>query len=345
MSYAKKTRAHAVLKWVAIAAAALTLVTLIAGASLQAVYYHRLEKTQDERRASLKSIVLRLESDGLDDASKQMMQEHSAKYTDFSNFVVAQDDGHVLYSVNQAYVDAGGIFRMAIAKPSDEYGFVGPLAVLYDAQGLTVEKFRMEVYKGDMAPRGKLHGFAMEGTEYLLDSELDAASFGSAQISYDINVYYANIASKGMNLFFLYDANTPKWVGGMRYLDNLPLICGGIAVLGFLVYWLSLAIWVFIDASRRDGRPALWGVLTLLTNAVGLIIYLLTRAERPVCKACKHPLEQDFIACPMCGTRNRAQCPACKKLTSEEWRHCPYCGEALAKTDCSEITPSDPQAS
>jgi hypothetical protein len=45
--------------------------------------------------------------------------------------------------------------------------------------------------------------------------------------------------------------------------------------IGFLVYWLALPWWVYLDARARAEAAGLWGVFVLFTNLVGLIAYLI----------------------------------------------------------------------
>jgi len=44
---------------------------------------------------------------------------------------------------------------------------------------------------------------------------------------------------------------------------------------GFLVYWLGLPLWVYLDARARAEAATLWGVFVLFTNLVGLLAYLI----------------------------------------------------------------------
>ncbi len=48
------------------------------------------------------------------------------------------------------------------------------------------------------------------------------------------------------------------------------------------------------------------------------------------CLECGKPIEEDWQACPYCGTRTTAECPQCGKTTEPDWVACPYCGLALA---------------
>ncbi|PKO12857.1 MAG: hypothetical protein CVU39_22225 [Chloroflexi bacterium HGW-Chloroflexi-10] len=52
-------------------------------------------------------------------------------------------------------------------------------------------------------------------------------------------------------------------------------LLGGIALLG--IYWLSLPLWVYLDARERGEKAVTWMSFVLLGNLVALIAYLLTR--------------------------------------------------------------------
>jgi len=65
------------------------------------------------------------------------------------------------------------------------------------------------------------------------------------------------------------DVSTPDatWIGSVLAL-----------LAGFLLYWLSLPAWTYLDA-RRSGEPAwVWTIFVLLGNLVALIAYLLVKA-------------------------------------------------------------------
>jgi len=77
-----------------------------------------------------------------------------------------------------------------------------------------------------------------------------------------------------------YDVN--PWQPGAGYIAGLLT---GLA--GFLVYWLALPLWVYLDARARAEAAALWGIFVLFTNLVGLLAYLIviSRAGRPCAAA------------------------------------------------------------
>jgi len=56
------------------------------------------------------------------------------------------------------------------------------------------------------------------------------------------------------------------------------LVIGALArLIGFVLYWFSLALWVFLDARSRGQRVWPWTAFVLIGNFVALIAYLLVR--------------------------------------------------------------------
>jgi len=118
-----------------------------------------------------------------------------------------------------------------------------------------------------------------------------------------------------------------------------------------VVFWLSLAFWVFKDARRRIDDPWLVGVasvLGLVPPYIGPVVYLLfrpaetlqdvraRRAElraleehvnrrRPSCPVCSSIVEQDYLVCPVCTTQLRQPCASCDAALEPLWQMCPYC--------------------
>ena len=53
---------------------------------------------------------------------------------------------------------------------------------------------------------------------------------------------------------------------------TFPLIFFGITI--------YLAVWIYRDAERRGREPALWLLIFLVSNILGLIIWLIVRPEK-----------------------------------------------------------------
>jgi hypothetical protein len=72
-----------------------------------------------------------------------------------------------------------------------------------------------------------------------------------------------------------YDMSSSISAPGLVY--NLSLVVG---LLAMVVYWLSLPVWVWLDARERGERAWVWAVFVLLGNLVALIAYILARVPR-----------------------------------------------------------------
>lgn len=83
--------------------------------------------------------------------------------------------------------------------------------------------------------------------------------------------------------------------------------------------------WTPASAERTPG----WGILALLTNAVGGVGYLIVRRRQVACTTCGLELSPAYQVCPRCGARQRPSCPSCGQGTEEWWQFCPYCGREL----------------
>jgi hypothetical protein len=102
-------------------------------------------------------------------------------------------------------------------------------------------------------------------------------------------------------------------------------IIGAAGALSFLFYWLSIAWWVFTDARQRGGRAFAWGALVLLTNLVGVTIYLIVRREWRVCSSCGAGVEKNFCHCPFCGHALEIICAKCGRSMCRDWAFCVDC--------------------
>jgi hypothetical protein len=151
------------------------------------------------------------------------------------------------------------------------------------------------------------------------------------------------------------------------FLNLLPFVLGGIGGHGpfhhiglptaislsilpliLLAVMIVVMIWVYRDAESRGMNGALWALLILVGNVVGLIIYLIVRNDHDIiaatnqqlqayrektvtCPSCSKAVLEKFDFCPHCGSTLKSVCPACGKRVESEWKVCPYCAEKLGK--------------
>jgi hypothetical protein len=128
-------------------------------------------------------------------------------------------------------------------------------------------------------------------------------------------------------------------------------------VLGFVVVWLALIVYTYLDAKRRISDPFLVGCATLASffPYIGTAVYAIVRppefledahereleikaAELRVrqltelsCPNCEYPVEKSFLRCPHCQRRLKDPCPSCRKPVDPRWALCPYCETELQR--------------
>lgn len=68
------------------------------------------------------------------------------------------------------------------------------------------------------------------------------------------------------------------WIGEKPAFGEMFSLLGFIACFG--IYWLSIALWVYLDAKEHGERAFIWLIYTLIGNLAALIAYLLVRYPR-----------------------------------------------------------------
>jgi uncharacterized membrane protein len=99
-----------------------------------------------------------------------------------------------------------------------------------------------------------------------------------------------------------------RTVSPIPYAEKLLEIIGELLGLIMAFYWIGLALWVYKDAGRKKLNASLWGLLILITNLVGLIVYLIYKQSNLTCFKCG-ALQSKFSSfCSNCGTGINESC-------------------------------------
>ncbi len=108
------------------------------------------------------------------------------------------------------------------------------------------------------------------------------------------------------------------------------------AIVGLLVAvvfagWMLLVGYVHNDAERRGMNKWLWTAIVLFVpNAIGFILYLLTRKQLLVtCETCGYLIQPNYRFCPKCATPRLAACGHCNTPIQPGDLYCNNCGKIL----------------
>lgn len=136
--------------------------------------------------------------------------------------------------------------------------------------------------------------------------------------------------------------------------SNLFRIGFYLVVVFFVVLWLSVVYWTFIDADRRGTLRFFWTSVALIFPFIGTLIYIIVRPleylldsrERELDLAvlerefrrradlspnCRSVVEKEYLLCPECGWDLKKPCENCRRVLRLDWDTCPYCAMVQSK--------------
>lgn len=76
-----------------------------------------------------------------------------------------------------------------------------------------------------------------------------------------------------------------------------------IIVLFFMLYWIIVTLMIYQNALKLNINAYFWAIVTLLTNVVGVIIYLIFVKKIIVCKNCHANVSINDKYCRNCGEK------------------------------------------
>jgi hypothetical protein len=147
-------------------------------------------------------------------------------------------------------------------------------------------------------------------------------------------------------------ANNDDFFGGVRdfFHSRTWDVIQTLLIAFAIIFWLSVAFWVFKDARRRIADHWLVGIALLLglVPVIGVLVYMLFRPpeylddvrERELeikemeerlgqqnlnCPVCRARVDPAFLVCPVCTTKLKQACTGCKAPLEPIWQVCPYC--------------------
>ena len=93
-----------------------------------------------------------------------------------------------------------------------------------------------------------------------------------------------------------------------------------------------IGVYVYRDAKSLNLNAVMWTLIAVLVPGyIGLIAYLIVRSQSSHynCPTCNASIQPEFVVCPNCGSRLKANCENCGKPVDSTWQNCPHCGTAI----------------
>lgn len=82
---------------------------------------------------------------------------------------------------------------------------------------------------------------------------------------------------------------------------------------------------MYKDASKCRLSPLYWGLIGLLTNLVGLIVYKIYKRGMALCPSCGTA----HLYCSACGTQLGTRCENCGCKVGAKDSFCHHCGNKI----------------
>jgi hypothetical protein len=312
---------------------------------------------------SFDKIGSELEFNGINDKIKEYADKFNKLFNDYSNdysnIIITDEAGNIVYNSNSGFIPENGKFQVLVNPMNGSEGGNYDPSTAYIIDNKNSIKYVAALNMRHNTDKLRELSASNPLTGVLFSQNHDVNNYGqmiiknadgsSYSISNDLNILLTHtyIGSKSLNLFCVYNSGNVRETAysGYRNLQSISnILMGGsggfpLCLLVFILFWLLLPIWVFMDARKREFRAPLWANLTLAANVVGLLVYLVVRPEYPKCVNCGEQLNNRFIVCPYCGTRNKELCPSCGQVVEEHWVARPYCGHTdKSSTNAENVT-------
>lgn len=161
--------------------------------------------------------------------------------------------------------------------------------------------------------------------------------FGKFRTDYDDDsAFESGLASK--TIYLLSRVNVHK-SGSRIYVITIPTsvpggmtalkVTAALAMLFFCVYWVLIALWMYRDAAKCKLSGLYWGLIGLLTNLIGLIVYKIYKRSTAICPACGAAQNAGHLFCTFCGSPLSKRCGACGSKVGAKDQFCHHCGTRL----------------
>ena len=253
--------------------------------------------------------------EGLSDKLKTQLNKFASGSKDVTNIIIVDNNNNIIYKANSNLYGNINNLKFTPYENNREY-----------LKDNTNTSTIFKVVRDDDIILNK--DYIAKDKE--VDDDIDNNLFYEKDLD-SMNIYLLNYIIQedtDSKLFII------RVVNPIPYAENLLEITGTLLGLIFIIYWIGLALWVYKDSNKKQNNPSLWGLLVLLTNLVGLIIYIMYNQNSRLCNKCGALQSKENIYCVKCGTKLNRTCSNCGQIINKQDKYCSKCGNKL--TDNNE---------
>jgi hypothetical protein len=257
----------------------------------------------------------KIEKQGLDQSIENELGAFAASSTEIKDVLLLERDNTIVYSAKN--IGLGKDNKLKLSRVNDKGQFFRDSDipnVYFKLIGTRNLFFINESHLKDMCRDLKEIRRELDD-DFFYDSNYNAQ-----------NIYYLNyFADKknGMKVIIVYDPQI------IPYAKVFLGFTAAVLMLILSLYWILTALWVYRDANQRKLNAPLWGLLILLTNLVGLIVYTIYKQSNLACSKCGALQNKLNTFCCHCGNKMNDTCEKCGTIVAKNDDFCTHCGHKL----------------
>ncbi len=257
-------------------------ITILIVSQVMSIQPDNVQQSISEKFNQIKN---QIEFKGFDEKALQTLNEDYSKLFDgYSNIIITDNNGKILYNINDGYLSEKNKFSVLV-DPLAANGYGSNIAYLIDSKNNVKYSAQLDIFLNasnlkEISSRNPFSSMLFPNTQNTFDPNADKIIKNNDGTSFIISpeaniiMNYDYIASKGLNLYSLYDSE--------HQYNNYFFYANAISQLR---YWLLIA-----------------GALLLLSFCAMLPLWIVKSKHRK-CSNCNKKCESDWILCPYCGTK------------------------------------------
>jgi hypothetical protein len=257
-----------------------------------------------------KKVAHTFEKQGVNGTLKTQLKNLITSSKDIKNVLIVDNSNTIIYKANNTIIQNNKKFQLSPMEYYRNY--------------LTDNINKNVIYKVVKDEDIILNKDYIQNHKKIESDINDSFSFEKDLGSSDI--YLLNYMAErytGDKLFII------RTVSEIPYLEEMLGITLALLGLIFALYWIGLALWVYKDANKKNTNASLWGLLVLVTNLIGVIVYLMFKQNSILCNTCGTIQNKNNRYCSNCGVKINNTCNKCDSIVNFEDNYCKNCGENL----------------
>ena len=269
-----------------------------------------------QEKSDIKAVNTLLEDQGVSDEVKKLITKFMNKYQGTKNIIICDNNSNIVFKANDQII--GDIDKFEL-KPDREMPNISRLKespIWFAAIPKKIEPFSLIPRSGAVMRSGE--SMMMDKRYYFSNKGGEAGRKGIKQDLLFINSF--STTTKGLNIYYISGHFKENKLIEMLFASHELLR------LLILIFWILLAVWVYRDSKARGLHEAFWGLLTLFSGLVGLMIYLIMKHRMKFCSICNMKVEKGSSYCQEFGSALRNECPSCKNMMDLKYNYCTCCG-------------------